>query len=194
MSGSPYEPPELRLVPASRRGAVTRRGLRFGLAVGGVCALCWVTVMTAGVAVVAVRGSWRKASEALFLEAALVGGSLAVGVVLGLLLGTVLAFAPARLTSRTWPRGLLAAAVAGSLFLGEVVVSAEGGILPVLLATLGVPPAGLAAAACSGDIAGTSRRYAWLHPHPDPLPSRMAALRSLTWRARLRAVADLLWT
>ncbi|MFF0964322.1 hypothetical protein ACWDQO_02220 [Streptomyces sp. NPDC003703] len=194
MSGSPYEPPELRAVTASQRGAVTRRGLRFGLAVGGVCALCWATVTTAGVAVVAVRGYWRQASEALFFEAAFVGGSLAVGVVLGLLLGTVLAFTPARLASRTWPRGLLAAAVAGALFLGEFAVSVEGGVLPVLLTALGVPLTGLAAAACSGDIAGTSRRYAWLHPHPDPLSSRMAALRSLTWRARLRAVADLLWT
>ncbi|MFF1484549.1 hypothetical protein ACIGZH_20190 [Streptomyces sp. NPDC058319] len=110
------------------------------------------------------------------------------------MLGTVLAFTPARLTSRTWPRGLLAGVVAGALFLGEVVVGAEGGILPALLTALGVPLTGLAAAACSGDIAGTSRRYAWLHPNPDPLPSRMAALRSLTWRARLRAVVDLLWT
>ncbi|MFC8709918.1 hypothetical protein ACFUCQ_08245 [Streptomyces sp. NPDC057197] len=106
----------------------------------------------------------------------------------------VLAFMPTRLTSRTWPRGLLAGVVGGALFLGEVVVGAEGGILPALLTALGVPLTGLAAAACSGDIAGTSRRYAWLHPNPDPLPSRMAALRSLTWRARLRAVVDLLWT
>ncbi|MEV6836167.1 hypothetical protein AB0N17_16905 [Streptomyces sp. NPDC051133] len=172
-----------------KRGVVVR-GLRFGLAVGGVCALGWGAVWTAGVVVASVLGHRHAVPAALVSEAVLVGGSLFAGAVVGLGLGVTLALAPGRLTSHGPLRRLLAGVVAGTLFLGEVVVvGVEGGILPVLLTMAGMPVTGAVAAACSGDIAGLSRRHAWLWPR-TPL---WADVRGLTWRGRLRAVVQLLW-
>ncbi|MGW7259004.1 hypothetical protein [Streptomyces sp. NPDC054834] len=165
------------------------RGLRFGLVVGGVCALGWGAVWTASVMVASVMGHWHVVPSALVSEALLVGGSLFAGAALGLLLGATLALAPGRLTSHGLLRRLLAGVVAGTLFLGEAVVSVEGGILPVLLMIVGVPAVGAVAAACSGDIAGRSRRHAWLWRR-TPL---WADVRALPWRGRLRAVVELLW-
>jgi hypothetical protein len=138
------------------------RGLRFGLVVGCVCALGWGAVWTAGVIVALVLGHWHEVPTTLVSGVILVGGSLFAGSVLGLLLGATMAVAPGWLTSRGLLRGLLAGVVAGMLFLGEVAVSVEGGILPMLLMIAGMPVVGAVAAACSGDIAGRSRHHAWL--------------------------------
>ncbi|MBC2869519.1 hypothetical protein [Streptomyces mexicanus] len=171
-----------------KRGVVMR-GLRFGLVVGGGCALGWGAVWTASVTVAAVLGQWHGVPLALVSEVILVGGSLFEGVVLGLLLGATLAVAPDWLTSRGLLRRLLAGLVAGTLFLGEVLVSMEGGILPVLSMILCIPVVGAVAAACSGDIAGRSRRHAWLWPGA----LLRAEVRALTWRGKVRAVVELLW-
>ncbi|MFD7877306.1 hypothetical protein ACFV5G_24930 [Streptomyces sp. NPDC059766] len=168
---------------------VAMRGLRFGLVVGGVCALGWGAVYTAGVMVGLALREWHNVLSALVSEAILMSGSLFVGAVLGLVLGATLALMPDWLTSHGLLRRLLAGVVAGTLFLGEVVVSVEGGILPVLVMLMGIPAVGLLAAACSGDIAGRSRGHAWLWPRK----LLWADVRALTWRGRLRAVVDLLW-
>ncbi|MBN0047625.1 hypothetical protein JS756_26660 [Streptomyces actuosus] len=165
------------------------RGLRFGLVVGGVCAVGWGAVWTAAVMVASVVAPWRAVLPALLSEVVLMGGSLSVGAALGLLLGAALALAPGRLTTHGLLRRLLAGVVAGTLFVGEAVVSAEGGIQQVLSTLAAVPVVGAAAAACSGDIAGRSRRHAWLWERTP----RWADVRSLAWRGRLRAVAELLW-
>ncbi|MFH8342681.1 hypothetical protein [Streptomyces sp. AM6-12] len=171
-----------------KRGVVMR-GLRLGLVVGGVCALGWGAVWTASVMVAAVLGHWHGVPSALVSEVILVGGSLFAGVVLGLLLGATLAVAPDWLTSRGLLRRLLAGLVAGTLFLGEVLVSIEGGILPVLSMILCIPVVGAVAAACSGDIVGRSRRHAWLWPGT----LLRADVRALAWRGKVRAVVELLW-
>ncbi|MFF4401657.1 hypothetical protein [Streptomyces sp. NPDC001480] len=163
--------------------------MRFGLVVGGVCALGWGAVWTAGVIGALVLGHWHVVPSALVSEVILVGGSLFAGALLGLLLGVTLALAPGWLTSHGLLCRLLAGFVAGPLFLGEVVVSVEGGILPVLLTIVGIPVIGVVAAACSGDIAGRNRRHAWLWPRPPSLTN----VRALPWRGRLRAVVELLW-
>ncbi|MDF3297497.1 hypothetical protein [Streptomyces tropicalis] len=173
-----------------KRGVVMR-GLRFGLAVGGFCALGWSTVGAACVTVAWVLGHRHGVPSTLVSGVVLVAGSLFVGAALGLLLGTALALAPDRLTSHGLLRRVLTGLVAGTLFLGEVAVSVEGGVLPVLLMLVGVPVVGAAAAACSGDIVGRSRRHAWLRPRPLPLPQ--AGAPELAGRGRLRAVMELLW-
>lgn len=168
---------------------VVMRGLRFGLVVGGGCALGWGALWTAGMMVALVLREWHDVPSALVSEVILVGGSLFVGAVLGLVLGATLALVPGWLTSHGLLRRLLAGVVAGTLFVGEVVVSVEGGILPVLVMLMAIPAVGVLAAACSGDIAGRSRRHAWLWPRT----LLWADVRALTWRGRLRAVVDLLW-
>lgn len=168
---------------------VVMRGLRFGLVVGGVCALGWGVVWTAGVIVGLVLRDWHDVPSALVSEVILVGGSLSVGAVLGLVLGGTLALAPGRLTSHGLLRRLLAGVVAGTLFFGEVVVSVEGGILPTLVMIMAIPAVGVLAAACSRDISGSSRRHAWLWPRTLP----RTGLRALAWRGRLRVVVGLLW-
>lgn len=168
---------------------VVMRGLRFGLIVGGVCAVGWGALWTAGVMVAAVLGRWRGVPSALVAEAILVSGSLIAGAMLGLLLGVALALAPGWLISHGLLRRLLAGVVAGMLFLGEVVVGVEGGILPALVMIVCIPLVGAVAAVCSGDIAGRSRRHSWLWPRT---PSGAEA-GALAGRGRLRAAIELLW-
>lgn len=168
---------------------VLTRGLRFGLVVGGVCALGWGVVWTAAVMVALALRHGHDVPSALVSEVILMGGSLLVGAALGLVLGATLALAPGWLTSHGLIRRLLAGVVAGTLFLGEVVVSVEGGILPVLVMITGIPVVGVLAAACSGDISGSSRRHAWLWSRT----LLWADFRALAWRGRLRAAVDLLW-
>ncbi|MFE9612911.1 hypothetical protein [Streptomyces sp. NPDC006012] len=171
-----------------KRGVVMR-GLRFGLVVGWVCALGWGAVWTAGVMAALMLGHWHDVPSTLVSGVILVGGSQFVGAVLGLLLGATLTVAPGWLTSHWLLRGLLAGVVAGTLFLGEVVVSMEGGILPMLLMIVGIPVVGAVAAACSGDIAGRTRHHAWLWRRT----LLCADVRALARRGRLRAVVERLW-
>ncbi|MFD9032905.1 hypothetical protein ACFVZW_17400 [Streptomyces sp. NPDC059567] len=94
-----------------------------------------------------------------------VGGTLAVGVLLGAATGGALASAPDRLTARAPLRGLLAGAVAGTLFLPETLVVAfatDVGYLPTLLTVLATPVVGAVAAAHSGDVVGRTRLHPWL--------------------------------
>jgi hypothetical protein len=165
------------------------RGLRFGLVVGGVCALGWSAVWTACVMVALVLRHWHDVPSALVSGVILVGGSLFAGAVLGLLLGAASAVAPGWLTAHWLLRRLLAGVVAGTLFLGEVVVSVEGGILPMLLMIAGIPVVGAAAAACSGDIAGRSRRHPWLWRRT----LLWADVRALVRHGGFRDVVEWLW-
>jgi hypothetical protein len=105
-------------------------------------------------------------------------GSLGMGSLLGVVMGAALAIAPTWLVSRGLLRGLLAALLAGTLFLGEVVVlgvATDGGYGFMLLALLAAPIVAATAAAHSGDIAGRSHHHAWLWA---PAPGR--------WRSKVR--------
>jgi hypothetical protein len=94
---------------------VLTRGLRFGLVVGGVCALGWGVVRTAAVVVALALRHGHGVPSALVSEVILTGDSLLVGAALGLVLGATLAFVPGWLTSHGLIRRLLAGVVVGTL-------------------------------------------------------------------------------
>lgn len=94
---------------------VLTRGLRFGLVVGGVCALGWGVVRTAAVVVALALSHGHGVPSALVSEVILTGDSLLVGAALGLVLGATLAFVPGWLTSHGLIRRLLAGVVVGTL-------------------------------------------------------------------------------
>ncbi|MDK0524591.1 hypothetical protein [Streptomyces sp. ML-6] len=106
-------------------------------------------------------GTPGKALDVFRSGVVAIGGSMAVGVLLGAATGGALALAPGWFTARAPLRGLLAAAVASTLFLAEVpVVFAAGtGPLPALLIILGAPVVGLVAAARSGALMGCPRHH-----------------------------------
>ncbi|MGM9468515.1 hypothetical protein [Streptomyces murinus] len=143
-----------------RQGAV-RRGMRFGVRVGVIPAVFWGILFL--FVAVAPFGSGPLAVLRPGLIA--VVGSLAAGVLLGVVMGAALAVAPQWLVSRGPLRGLLAAGLAGVLFQAEVAVVAvvtDVGYGPTLAAFLATPAVAALAAAHSGDIAGRSRRHPWL--------------------------------
>ncbi|GAA4892053.1 hypothetical protein ACFPM3_17515 [Streptomyces coeruleoprunus] len=97
----------------------------------------------------------------------LVGGTMAVGALLGAATGGVLLLAPEWLAARAPLRGLLAGAVASVFFLPEtlvVAVATDLGYLPTLLIVLCTPVVGLVAAVHSGDLLGRTRHHPWLWP------------------------------
>jgi hypothetical protein len=171
---------------------VIKRGLRFGLVVGLVCALGWGALCLVGFAVGLVAGRWHDVLVDLVAGLGLVGGSLAVGALLGLMLGAALALAPGWLARCRPLRGILGGLVAGTLFLGEVIVIAvasDVGPLPTLLTMAAAPVVGAVAAVHSGDIAGFSHHHDWLWARPA-----WADFRAMTWRGSLKRLIKLLWS
>ncbi|MEU3536738.1 hypothetical protein AB0E70_34935 [Streptomyces murinus] len=100
-----------------RQGAA-RRGMRFGVRVGVIPAVFWGILFL--FVAVAPFGSGPLAVLRPGLIA--VAGSLAAGVLLGVVTGAAPAVAPKWLVSRGPLRGLLAAGLAGVLFQAEVAV------------------------------------------------------------------------
>ncbi|WP_377270642.1 hypothetical protein [Peterkaempfera sp. SMS 1(5)a] len=146
------------------RNAVSR-GLRFGLRAGAVPAVVWGALCLVGTVDRLLSGSWQEAAAILGRGLLAAAGSVAVGALLGVVTGTAPAVAPPWPTSRGALRGAPAALVGGVVFPGELVVVAvasDGGYGPMLLTPAAVPVVAGAAAACSGDIAGGSRRHSWL--------------------------------
>jgi hypothetical protein len=146
-------------------GHVVRRGVRLGLRIGLVPACVFGSVWLVGTAMRLSAGAFSDGPGALARGFTAVGGSVGVGVLLGAVTGGALGLAPEWLAARAPLRGLLAGAVAGTVFLGETVVVAiasDGGYGPMLLTLLAAPVAGVVAAAHSGDILGHTRCHPWL--------------------------------
>ncbi|MFB7373741.1 hypothetical protein ACFC0D_28250 [Streptomyces sp. NPDC056222] len=144
---------------------VVRRGVRLGvrIAVGpaGFFGVLWLVHAIAWL----FTGMRGDALMGILRGVVAVGGTMAVGVLLGAATGGALALAPDRLTARAPLRGLLAGAVASALFLPEAVVVAfatDLGYLPTLLTLLATPIVGAVAAAHSGDLVGRTRHHPWL--------------------------------
>jgi hypothetical protein len=100
-----------------------------------------------------------------------VGGSMGVGVLLGALTGGALALSPEWIAARAPLRGLLAGAVASTVFLAETVVVAVATDVaygPVLLTLLATPVAGIAAATHSGDVLGRTHYHPWVSGERHP--------------------------
>ncbi|MGM9444570.1 hypothetical protein ACTAF0_30615 [Streptomyces murinus] len=174
-----------------RQGAV-RRGMRFGVRVGVIPAVFWGILFL--FVAVAPFGSGPLAVLRPGLIA--VVGSLAAGVLLGVVMGAAPAVAPQWLVSRGPLRGLLAAGLAGVLFQAEVAVVAvvtDVGYGPTLLAFLATPAVAALAAAHSGDIAGRSRRHPWLWS-----PGTVRALVDIcsepgSWGSKGRRLLRMMW-
>ncbi|WP_055589113.1 hypothetical protein [Peterkaempfera griseoplana] len=156
----------------------------------------WVALWLVGTVSSLLRGSGREAVAILGRGLLSAGGSLATGALLGVATGAALAVAPSRLIARGTLRCTLAALVGGVVFLGEVAVVAvtsDGGYGPVLLTLAAVPVVAGTTAAYSGDIAGHTRRHAWLRT-PGAARS-LAALLSAQggWRSKAHQALKLLW-
>ncbi|MFJ9855764.1 hypothetical protein [Streptomyces sp. NPDC101150] len=148
--------------------AVLRRGLMFGLRAGaipsGAGAVLWVMVMATRL----IAGPGGSTLEDPSLAAVAVLGSLAVGVLIGAVIGVVLAYAPLRLVSNGPLRALVCFVLAGTMAFGEVVVMAEtdGGPATLLATLLAMPVVGAVTAARSHDIAAARIGPAGRHPGP----------------------------
>ncbi|MGG7570002.1 hypothetical protein [Streptomyces sirii] len=146
-------------------GQVVRRGVRLGVRIGLVPTIIFGSVWIVSVVGWLITGPHRGALASLVHGITAVGGSMAVGVLAGAVTGGVLALSPEWLAARAPLRGLLAGAVATTVFLGETVVVAvatDGGYAPMLLTLLSAPVAGFAAAAHSGDVLGRTHYHPWL--------------------------------
>ncbi|QKW09212.1 hypothetical protein HUT18_25370 [Streptomyces sp. NA04227] len=148
---------------------VIRRGVRLGLRIGTVPAILFGCLWLVAAAARLFGGTSAGSAAGPLNGVTAVGGSLAVGVLLGAATGGALALAPEWIAARAALRGLLAGAVASTVFLGEVVVVAfatEGGYAPIMFTLLATPAVGAAAAAHSGDILGRTHYHPWLsHAH-----------------------------
>ncbi|MEU5015383.1 hypothetical protein AB0G35_35035 [Streptomyces sp. NPDC021749] len=148
------------------RHGTLRRGLRFGLRVGVFHAVPFAVLSgMAGISAFFSPPEPTEFAAGLWRVLAAVGGSLAVGALLGLVTGGLLLVVPRWLRTSTVLRGLLTALAGGTVYLGEVVVVTEatdGGYAPIALILLMVPVIAAVTAAHSGDIAGLSRYHAWL--------------------------------
>ncbi|WP_329117756.1 hypothetical protein [Streptomyces sp. NBC_01353] len=144
---------------------VVRRGIRLGVRItvgpAGFFGLMWLVYAVAWL----FTGMRGDALAGILRGVVAVGGTMAVGVLLGAATGGALALAPDRLTARAPLRGLLAGAVASALFLPETLVVAfatDLGYLPTLLTFLATPIVGAVSAAHSGDLVGRTRHHPWL--------------------------------
>ncbi|MFD8547658.1 hypothetical protein [Streptomyces sp. NPDC059649] len=148
------------------RHGTLRRGLRYGLRVGVFHAVPFAVL--SGMVGVGALFSPPEAAEfaaGLWRAVVAVGGSLAVGALLGVVTGGLLLVVPRWLRTSAVLRGLLTAVAGGTVYLGEVVVITEatdGGYAPIALVLLMVPVIAAVTAAHSGDIAGLSRYHPWL--------------------------------
>ncbi|MFG2881831.1 hypothetical protein ACGFYV_05815 [Streptomyces sp. NPDC048297] len=153
-------------------GQVVRRGIRLGVRIGSVPALLFGTLWLTGGAMWLIFDR-NTGDPAAFVRDGFVGvaGSLGVGVLLGAATGVVLALSPEWLASRAPLRGLLAGAVASTVFLGEalvVAVATDVGYGPVLFTFLTTPVAGVVAALHSGDVLGRTRHHPWVWGEKSP--------------------------
>ncbi|MER6997561.1 hypothetical protein [Streptomyces sp. NPDC000410] len=135
--------------------------MRIGWASAAVCGSVWIIAAAMWLSL-----GHRGVVEGLLRGVTAVGGSMAVGVLLGAVTGGALALSPEWLAARAPLRGLLAGAVASAVFLGEAVVVAAAtgaGYAPVLLTLLAAPVVGAVAAVHSGDVLGRTHHHPWLH-------------------------------
>ncbi|MFG2332780.1 hypothetical protein ACGFMM_24550 [Streptomyces sp. NPDC048604] len=153
-------------------GQVIRRGVRLGVRIGLATAIVFGSVWLVGTAMRFSTGTHEGTLADLARGIAAMSGIMGVGVLLGAVTGGALALAPQWLAARAALRGLLAGAVASTMFLGQAAVVAfatDGGYGPILLTLLATPVAGGVAAAHSGDILGHTHHHPWLwgtrHPH-----------------------------
>ncbi|GAA3843788.1 hypothetical protein ACFS5L_20135 [Streptomyces phyllanthi] len=141
--------------------------MRIGLVSAIICGCVWLVAAAMWLS----TGTRQDALAGLIRGIAAVGGSMGIGVLLGAVTGGALALSPEWLASRAPLRGLLAGAVASTVFLGEtavVAVATDGGYGPMLLTLLATPVAGGVAAAHSGDVLGRTRCHSWLWGTPHP--------------------------
>ncbi|MBM9508542.1 hypothetical protein [Actinacidiphila acididurans] len=163
------------------RREILVRGVRFGVRLGRVGAVVWGALALAlgldSVAAGAVMGDVRGGiSDAVWCDAWLVVGALgtlAVAVLIGAAVATVLAVVPEGLLRHAIPRGLLAAFPAAVMWFGEVGIVAvitDVGYGPVLLTVLLTLVPAITAAWCSAALVGLSDEHAWLRkPVPNPV-------------------------
>ncbi|UKY52668.1 hypothetical protein [Streptomyces inhibens] len=161
-----------------RGNGTVRRGLRFGMRVGTFHAVGFaIPCGLAGLAALVSRApvDWLFGLQR---ATAAIGGSLAVGALLGLATGGLLVVLPRWITARGLLRGLLTAVLGGAVYTGETVVVAvatDVGYLPVLLSCLGWPIVAAVTAAHSGDIAGLSHYHPWLWESRGRTPTGVCA-------------------
>ena len=144
---------------------VVRRGVRLGVRIGLVPAIIFGSLWLVADAMRLSTGTHQGALAGLTRGITAVGGSMGVGVLLGAVTGGALALSHEWLAARAPLRGLLAGAIASTMFLGEtavVAVATGGGYGPILLTLLSTPVAGGVAAAYSGDVLWRTHYHPWL--------------------------------
>ncbi|MQY14475.1 hypothetical protein SRB5_46420 [Streptomyces sp. RB5] len=142
-----------------------RRGLRLGVRIGLALTALWGTLTCVAAAAFLGTGKRDAALDVFLRGTAATAGTMAVCTLLGAATGAALARAPEWLASRALLRGLLAGAVASTVFLAEALVigaATYAAIAPVLGALLCTPVIGLVAAVHSGDVLGRTHYHPWL--------------------------------
>jgi hypothetical protein len=140
--------------------------MRVGMLMAGVPGGIWVTfAFGAGLAFMA-RGNAQAALTAFRDGGILLVGSTAAGALMGVLIGGGLALASRRaVNSRAWELALIGALLAAVAFPAEILAVALGtntGPLEMVATLLAWPVMTVVAAVHSADIAGRTRRHAWL--------------------------------
>ncbi|MFC0599391.1 hypothetical protein [Streptomyces palmae] len=146
-------------------GQVVRRGVRLGVRIGMVPSIFFGSIWLAATGVWLLSGLPHGGLSIFLGGLTAVGGTMAVGVLLGAVTGGVLALSPEWLAARAPLRGLLAGAVASTVFLGETLVvglATDGSPAGMVLTLLSTPLAGAAAAAHSGDVLGRTHYHPWV--------------------------------
>ncbi|MEU6510437.1 hypothetical protein [Streptomyces sp. NPDC046942] len=149
-----------------RRGrGVLGRGLRVGLVVAGAPALPWAALLLpAGAVMLGMGVGSATARSVLRFCGYLIGGTVLVGVLTGLVLAGGLSLA-ARVFTGTRGLGLVGALLAGVVFPAEifaVAAATDVGPLEFLTTFLLWPVMMVVAGLHSADIVGRTRRRAWL--------------------------------
>lgn len=147
------------------RQGTLRRGMRVGLLMACLPSLPWAALAVAVAAVEFLRGGdTQLATQNVRYAAVLSGGSLVVGVLMGLILGGGLALA-SRAVARVWGLALVGGLLGALLFPAEFVVvtlGTDGAYAQLLTTLLAWPVMTVVAAAHSADIVGRSRTRSWL--------------------------------
>jgi hypothetical protein len=149
-----------------KRRDVLGRGVRVGLLMAGVPGGLWV-IFAVGVALTLLaRGSTQAALSAFRDGGILLVGSSAAGAVMGVIIGGGLALVSRRaVDGRVWKPVLVGGLLAAVVFPAEIVVVGLGtdfGPLEIVVTLLAWPVMTVVAAVHSADIAGRTRRHAWL--------------------------------
>lgn len=147
------------------RQGTLRRGMRVGLLMACLPSLPWAALAVAVAAVEFLRGGdTQLATQNVRYAAVLCGGSLVVGVLMGLILGGGLALT-SRAVTRVWGLAVVGGLLGALVFPAEfvVVTLGTGGAYAQLLTTLlAWPVMTVVAAVHSADIVGRSRAHGWL--------------------------------